>query len=168
MRGMWKGVVVVCALGLSFAVAARDQLDLKAEVKALGDDLAQAMLAGDVDKMLSFYTEDAISLPNFAPRMDGVAAFRKQHEQMSATGMKILTFDSTPTEVWQCGNQVIEIGDFKISLEMPGAPQPVEDYGTYITIYERQSDGKLKIKVETWNTDIDPMSLMGAPAPSED
>jgi ketosteroid isomerase-like protein len=33
----------------------------------------------------------------------------------------------------------------------------MEDTGKYLTLWEKQADGSLKIKVETWNTDKNPM-----------
>ena len=116
---------------------------------------------GYVDFMLGMYAEDAISLPNYGPRMDGIEAFRQNHEQMAAAGMKIHSFESTPTEAWEAGDQVIEIGTYEIELEMAGMPGPITDHGKYLTIYVRHADGALKIKAETWNTDVNPMAMMG-------
>jgi hypothetical protein len=44
---------------------------------------------------------------------------------------------------------------------MAGMPGEIEDAGKYLTIYERDADGALKIKVETWNTDVNPMMMGG-------
>jgi len=146
------GVLVV---GLSGMVTAGSDDKLMQEVTELGDALAEAMLANDVETMLDMYAEDAISLPNYSPRMQGKDAFREHHAQMSAAGMKIISFESEPTDVWQAGNQVIEIGHYAIVLDMPGMPG-IRDKGKYMTVYVRKG-GKLKIKAETWNTDVNPM-----------
>lgn len=143
------------SLLLAMPVAASDDA-LKEKVATLGEELAAAMVAGDVDAMMSFYHDDAISLPNYGPRMDGVAAFRQAHEESSAMGMEIVSFESTPTEVWTAGDQVIEIGQWQIEMEMNDQPL-MNDHGTYLTIWEPNEDGVLKVKVETWNTDVNPM-----------
>jgi ketosteroid isomerase-like protein len=143
------------------AWAAHHEDALMKEVTALGDALTKALLVDDIETMLGMYAEDAISLPNFSPRMDGLAEFKAHHDQMAAAGMKITSFESEPSDVWECGKQVIEIGAYTISLAMPGAPQPITDKGKYMTVYARQSDGSLKIKVETWNTDMNPMEMGG-------
>jgi ketosteroid isomerase-like protein len=39
---------------------------------------------------------------------------------------------------------------------MPGNDKPMNDAGKYVTIWEKQKDGSLKIKIETWNTDSNP------------
>ncbi len=141
------------------AVADHHETPLMQEVKAIGDALTKAMLAKDVDTMLGMYAENAISLPNYSPRMDGKEAFKKHHEEMSASGMNIVAFASDPSDVWEAGDQVIEIGSYEIELEMPGLPATIKDKGKYMTVYVRGADKSLKIKVETWNTDIDPMAM---------
>ena len=180
MRVLRCGVAVLLILGLAAAASAdqhEKQAALMQEVTRIGDDLARAMVEKDVERMLAMYAPGAISLPNYGPRMEGIEAFRQSHAQMEAAGMQVLAFDSEPTDVWQAGDQVIEIGKFEITLEMAGMPGKIEDVGKYLTIYERDADGALKIKVETWNTDMDPTQMMGmmggeeaapAPPPADD
>ncbi len=158
MRGVRCLVAAVAILGLAGVAAADSHGDLMAEVKAIGDSLSDAMMNNDVDTMLAMYTEDAISLPNYGPRMQGIEAFKQHHAQMSGAGMKINSFESQPTEVWAAGDHVIEIGTFEINLDMPGMPG-IEDKGKYMTVYVRDADGNLKIKAETWNTDMNPMEM---------
>lgn len=158
--------VLVGALLLCLPLGAQANDDLEQEVEAIGDALAKAMVNDDFEAVSGFYAEDAISLPNFEPRMDGVEAFKAASEDRSASGMKINSFSNTPTEVWQAGDNVIEIGSFKINLDVPGMGN-IDDAGKYITIYKRDADGKLKIVVETWNTDMNPMTMMGGGPASE-
>jgi uncharacterized protein (TIGR02246 family) len=159
MRTTRLVLVSFLVLVLAGVVFASGDDKLMKEVKALGDALAEAMLANDVETMLSMYAEDAISLPNYSPRMDGKDAFRQHHAEMSSAGIKIKSFESEPTDVWEAGNQVIEIGHYKIVLDMPGMPG-IEDKGKYMTVYVRQGKS-LKIKAETWNTDVNPMMAAG-------
>jgi hypothetical protein len=42
------------------------------------------------------------------------------------------------------------------TLEKKCMPGPMEDHGKYVTVWEKQKGGALKIKVETWNSDINP------------
>ena len=116
LRCLLAGLLI---LALPAAAAADHHDALMQEVTAIGDALAKAMLENDIDTMLSMYAEDAISLPNFGPRMDGVEAFKQHNEQMAAAGMKIFSFTSDPTDVWEAGDQVIEIGTFEIELPGP-------------------------------------------------
>ena len=179
MRALRFLVAILLIPGLAGAAWADQHQKAEAleeEVARFGDELTKAMLARDFDRMLSMYAKDAISLPNYGPRMQGLDQFRKHQEMMESSGMKVLSFESEPTEVWQAGDQVIEIGRFQITLEMPPMPDKIEDHGKYVTIYERNEKGALKIKVETWNTDVNPMAMgmmdgqegEPAPTPSDD
>ncbi len=159
MRALGCVIAVLLVLGLAAPAAAGSHEALMQEVEAFGDKVTAAMLANDVETMLAMYAEDAISLPNYGPRMQGIEAFRLQHEQMKAAGMEIHSFEGDPTEVWQAGDQVIEIGTFNINLTVPGMPQPITDVGKYMTVYVRDAEGALKIKAEIWNTDMNPMEM---------
>jgi ketosteroid isomerase-like protein len=153
--------VGLLVIGLAMPVVAGDSNEkLLKEVEAIGDSLAEAMLSDDIEFMLGMYAEGAISLPNYSPRMEGKEAFRKSQAESAAAGMKVIAFESHPTNAWECGDLVIEVGVFDITLHPPGMPGPVNDKGKYMTVYERQADGSLKIKVETWNSDMNPMEMM--------
>ena len=77
---------------------------------------------------------------------------------MNASGMKVISFESEPTDAWVVADHVIEIGVFDIELDMGG--MPIQDRGKYVTIYQRNAEGELEIKIETWNTDMNPMEMM--------
>jgi len=161
MRAARFALAGLLFMGLvSVVTAGHHENDLKKEVAAIGDTISKAMVASDFETTLGLYADDAISLPNYGPRMQGKDAFKKHHEQMSASGMKVNSFESEPTDVWAAGDQVIEIGVYKISMDMPGMPG-IEDKGKYMTVYVRDKKGNLKIKAETWNTDMNPMAGMG-------
>jgi ketosteroid isomerase-like protein len=115
------------------------------------------MLSGDVESNLSLYAEDAISLPANEPMRQGIADIRKGAEEMSKSGFKVTSFEPTILKLIPEGNLVTEIGTYKIKVTMPGMQDPMDDHGKYLTIWEKQPDGSLKIKVETWNSDVNPM-----------
>ena len=149
--------VVLSVVALGFAIVApADHHELIEEVRALDDALEEAVLADDIDSMLAVYAEDPISLPNRSPRMDGIEAIRASLE---AGGVKFLSIETDPTDVWEAGDHVIAIGWYKISLQPPGMPTPIDDKGKFLTVYVRQEDGSLKVKAEITNTDMDLMAM---------
>lgn len=163
MRAFCYLAVTLLSLGLATTAMADSHEGLMKEVETVGDAMVKAMLADDIETMFSYYAEDVISLPSYSSRMDGLAAIREHHAGMVAAGFKIHSFESDPTDVWQAGDQVIEIGSYTIQLSMPGMPAPLDDKGKYLTVWERDADGRLKVKVEMWNSDMDPMAMMGGP-----
>lgn len=134
--------------------------ELKTKIEKLNSEMVKAMLAGDHEKNLALYTKDAISMPSYSPMITGIDEIRKSNLEMAKSGMKITSFEIVTKKITPSGNLIIEIGTYKMSMEMAGMKDPMNDNGKYITIWEKQDDGSLKIKVETWNTDVNPWEKM--------
>lgn len=134
--------------------------EYKTKIEMINKEMVKYMLEGNTEKSLSLYTADAISLPSYEPMHDGIAAIRKAMEEMVKSGWKCTSFEPTTLKVIPNGNQVTEIGSYKIRMTMPGMDKPMDDHGKYLTVWEKQKDGSLKVKIETWNSDVDPMSMM--------
>lgn len=141
-------------------VLAQTTADFKEQIEKRNKEMVEYMLEGNTEKSLSLYTEDAISLPSYEPIHQGIAEIRKANEQMAASGWKFNSFEPTIVEVIPMGDLVTEIGTYKVSMSSPDMGQPMADKGKYLTIWEKQADGTLKIKVETWNSDTDPASML--------
>jgi ketosteroid isomerase-like protein len=152
---MLFGVLLSTSMAFSQSAA-----EYKTKIEALNKEMAKNMIAGTSEKTLALYTDDAVTLPSYAPLHDGIAAIKKANEDMAKSGWKCLAFDMTTLKVLPGGNMITEIGTYKMSGSMPGMDKPMDDNGKYVTIWEKQKDGSLKIKVETWNSDVDPMSMM--------
>lgn len=149
--------ILVFATGVVFSQSSGDY---KAKIDKLNKEMADNMVSGNMDKNLKMYTEDAISMPSYEPMHQGLDAIRKASEDMKATGWKVNSFVPTTLKIIPNGNMITEIGTYKISMNMPNMDKPMDDQGKYLTMWEKQPDGSLKVKVETWNSDKDPMTMM--------
>lgn len=134
--------------------------DDKAKVQALTKEFAKNMVEGNTEKILSMYTQDAISMPSYEPMQEGIAAIRAASKKSADMGMKYNSFELTPVKITVNGNLIHEIGTYKVNASMPGMEKPIADHGKYLTIWEKQNDGSMKVKVLTWNSDVDPMAAM--------
>lgn len=146
---LWSIVLLVSA---SSAVAQSDA-EVKTKIEKLNIEMAKAMVSGDMEKSLSFYTADVVSLPNYDKMLSGIEAMRKSNVEMKKAGWSVTSFKANTISATNCGNTVTELGTFEISFAMKGSDQPMKDAGKYVTIWEKQKDGSLKIKIEIWNTD---------------
>jgi ketosteroid isomerase-like protein len=142
------------------AVYSQSVSDYKMKIEKMNKEMAKYMVEGNSEKSLSMYTADAISLPSYEPMHEGIAAIRKANEEMMKSGWKCTSFEPTVLKVMPNGNMITEIGTYKISMTMPGNAKTMDDHGKYLTMWEKQNDGSLKIKVETWNSDVNPMDMM--------
>lgn len=142
------------------AVYSQSNSEYKTKVEALNKEMAKNMLEGKSEKSLTMYTEDAISMPSYEPIHEGLAAIRKANEDMLKSGVKFNSFEPKTLKVFANGDMITEVGTYKINISMPGMDKPIEDHGKYLTVWQKQKDGSLKVKIETWNSDVDPMSMM--------
>jgi ketosteroid isomerase-like protein len=142
-------------------VYAQDTAELKEKIQTINNRLAEMMVSGEEEAMWEYYSDDIISMPSYQPMMKGIEACKKASEEMMSSGMKMTAFKSTVTDIMQAGNLVVDIGTYEITMMLPQmGDQPWSDHGKYMTIWEMQDDGSLKVKVETWNTDVNPWMEM--------
>ncbi|MBM3437153.1 MAG: hypothetical protein FJY07_13165 [Bacteroidetes bacterium] len=139
--------------------AQKDADKLKAEITKINNNLVKAGLENNMELMKTYYCEDVISLPNYGPQLMGVKQLVEKNKKDIQEGFKMLSLDLKTDNVFPDKMYVIETGHFDISMSLPKMDQPVNDKGKYITVWERQPDGSLKILIETWNTDTNPMEM---------
>ena len=144
---------------VSSSIFAQDVDKVKAKIEEMNKVYTKAMIDNDVEKMLSMYTEDIISMPSYQPTIKGIAKVRELSEMQAKSGWKTTEFVLSITDIIVQGNLAIEIGNYNMKMSGPDVPEWA-DYGKYITIWEEQKDGSMKIKVETWNTDTNPWAQM--------
>jgi len=134
---------------------------LKEKVQKMNDEMATMMVSGDMSSAWLNYSDDVISMPSYEPMMKGIEACKESSKKMMESGMKMTAFKSTVTDLLVSGDYVIDIGTYEITMMVPQmGDQPWSDHGKYMTIWETQADGSLKVKAETWNTDVNPWMEM--------
>lgn len=153
-----KVIPVFLLICIIIPVSAQSAEEWKTKIAKVNKEMQQAMINGNSAAGLTYYAKDAISLPNYGKMAVGLEAIKKSNEEMMSSGFKIVSFETEIHTVKPCGNMITEVGMYKMSYTQAGMPNPVEDKGKYLTIWEQQSDGSLKIKVEVWNTDTYPMA----------
>ncbi len=149
---------------LLFSTGCEQQPDLEkitAQVNEMNDIMTKSVLENDVETILKYYTDDAISMPSYQPMMKGIEAFKEHSKNQPPMDMK--SFSLTSTDILVSGNFVVDIGTYNLIINMPDIPGgEMPDKGKYLTLYEIQMDGSLLIKVDTWNTDTNPWEQMMA------
>ena len=151
--------LIIVLIIISSSIFAQDVDKVKTKIKEMNKIYTQAMLDNDTDKMLSMYTDDVISMPSYQPTIKGIAKVRELSEMQAQSGWKTTHFVLSTTDIIVQGNLAIEIGNYDMKMSGPDMPEWA-DNGKYITIWEEQADGSMKIKVETWNTDTNPWQQM--------
>jgi ketosteroid isomerase-like protein len=153
-----KGLLVIIlffVLGLTNLVA-QDMSEMQEQINQWNDEFVKATMNNDREKLLSFYADDAISLPSYSPMIIGKDSLEAEMMSEDTSSSKITSFNLTSKKLISSGDLLVDIGTYNMTISMQGADEPIQDHGKYLTMYEKQTDGTWKIKAETWNSDLNP------------
>lgn len=161
MKAIISKFSLLFVLIFSLQVFSQDDMEkLKAAVQEGNDKYAKAMIDGSYESTLELYADDAIVMPSYSPMQKGIKEIKDGMSMDAQSGNKYTEFSLTASDVFQHGNLVYEIGKYKLTLEVKGMNNPIKDEGKFLTIFEKQDDGSLKIKADIWNTDMNPWASM--------
>lgn len=164
-----KAISTLCSaalLGLMLAgcnppppPAAPDTHD--ADVKAITDMETQwnkDNAVKDVDKIATYYADDAVLMGPGSPAAKGKAAIINELKQMVADPAFSLKFQASTVDVSKSGDLGYTQGDFQMSMTNPKTHKVVDGQGSYVTVYRKQPDG-------SWKVVSDIATLSGEPTP---
>jgi ketosteroid isomerase-like protein len=134
----------------------KEALKLKAQIEKINDKMVKAIKADDHETLSNMYVDDVYSMPSYAPMTTTKQAMIDREMKNQEAGYKMISMKFDVVEVIPAGEYVVEIGKYDVSMQVPMMEEPMNDKGKYITVWEKQKDGSLKIRVETWNTDMNP------------
>ena len=129
-------------------------MNLNAEKERLlrrdGEWARAASEGHDVDRILSYWTDDAVVLPPGLPPVAGKAALRQYVEgSMQIPGFRI-TWESGDVKFSPDGQLAYMFGRNAVTVDGPdGTPQTTE--GRAVTVWRREADGEWRCAVDIWN-----------------
>ncbi|MFP5329418.1 MAG: YybH family protein [Alphaproteobacteria bacterium] len=135
------------------AQANPENRDPVAEVRAADTSISQAVSAKNLEGIIAHYSDDAILLPAAEPMIKGKAAIREEWEHILAIPDFSSQTETLDTKV--SGDLGYTYGTYRARM-MGEDGKAVEEPGKFVTIWRRHSDGKWRIVVDTYNTDVPP------------
>jgi len=132
-------------------------VDIRAEAEAINkieDQWTAAILAKDIDKIMSIFAPDAVVMNANMPACIGTQAIRESQESWFVdTTVLHGTFESAidTIEVSASGDLAYVRGNSRLSISTPNGI--VEETDKWITIY-RKINGEWKAIIDIWNTDM--------------
>ena len=126
---------------------------IEANAKALAqldDDWSNAAVAKDVEKVASFYAEDAIAYPPNEPMAVGKAAAKKIWATYFADPTFKISWKTVHAGV--SGDLGYTTGTYEDSFKGPDG-KLVTDKGKYVCVWRKQKDGSWKAIHDSWNLD---------------
>ncbi len=109
---------------------------------------AAAAAAGDIERLTSFWAEDAINYFPGAPVAQGKTAIGQLVQRNRSQPGFSLTWDPQDAVVAGSGDLGYTLGSFTLSVQTPEGV-PVNRRGHYVCIWKKSSDGSWKCAVES-------------------
>jgi uncharacterized protein (TIGR02246 family) len=145
------------ALLLLAFIGAVSAADTKSAIeKALRDLDAQwsaAAGAKDIDKTVSYYSEDAVVMPPNAPNAKTRETIRSAWKEMLTTPGAAISWKATKVEVAKSGDLACVSGTYEEAMT-DASGKPVKDHGKYVEVWKKQADGTWKVVADIWNSDL--------------
>jgi uncharacterized protein (TIGR02246 family) len=142
--------VLLVILGALSALATKIKTD-EATIRALDAAWSQSAGAKDLDKMVSFYADDASMLPSKAPIVMGRIAIRAAWSQlMSMPGFSI-HFAPSKVVIAKSGDLAYDLGTFELTLN-DAQGKTTTTVGKYVVNWQKR-DGEWKAVTDIFNDD---------------
>jgi ketosteroid isomerase-like protein len=152
-----KCVVTACFALLSLAPvitsSASDTQTIEQSLRDLDAQWSAAAGAKDVEKTVSFYSNDAIVMPPNAPADTTKETIRKGWQDLLGTPGLVISWKTTKVEVAKSGDLAFLSGTYELTMN-DSSGKPINDRGKYVEVWEKQSDGKWKCATDIWNSDL--------------
>jgi uncharacterized protein (TIGR02246 family) len=129
-------------------------------IREIEKDWSNAFGTKDVERVVSFYADDATMMAAGEPGVSGKEAIRASTGKLLAMPGLSLSFQTAKVDVARSGDLAYAQGTFAMSMDGPKKGVSVSDKGKYVTVYRKQAGGEWKAVADIFNSD------QMAPAPS--
>jgi uncharacterized protein (TIGR02246 family) len=136
--------------GLGKVVRKNKTLNAAATIRRIGDDWARHWNAGELDKVVAAYAEDAVYLPPHHQAVHGREAILQYLKAPLGHGVSELAFDVT--YIKQQGPIAWDVGTYRMKIPVAEG-NTREDFGKYLTVWRRIGKNWL-IAADAWSSDL--------------
>ncbi len=144
-------LLLIAGASLSIAQKANPNDDEQA-IRKLDKEWSAAAQTKDVDKTVSFYSDDASALPFNAPIATGKDQIRQVWAHLTSLPGFALTFGPTKIEVAKSGDLAYDVGTFELKSNDAQGNVNTE-VGKYVVVWKKQPDKQWKAIIDMFSTD---------------
>ena len=149
--------LVLCLLALSTACQTQATSDTRAAdetaLKKLDEEWSKAAGDRDVDKTISYYSDDAVVMPPNIPTLSGKEPIRALWKSMLESPDFSGGWKATKVEVARSGDLAYVNGTYEFN-EKDDSGKPITDKGKYLEIWKKQADGSWKCVADMFSSDL--------------
>jgi ketosteroid isomerase-like protein len=129
-------------------------------IKQADKEWLAAVGAKDVDRTVSFWTDDAVVQPPGQPAVVGAAAIRKYVAEGFRQAGFSLTWHSSEPVVSSGGDMAYTLSSNQFTFQDPEG-KLVTIRGKGVVVWRRQADGRWKCAVDSWNPEPEAQAVAG-------
>jgi uncharacterized protein (TIGR02246 family) len=149
-----KTLLITFTLGVAaMAVCWAADTKIEQELRDLDAKWSAAAGAKDIDKTVSYYSEDVVVMPPNAPSATTRETIRSAWKEMLTTPGAAISWKATKVEVAKSGDLACVSGTYE-ETTTDASGKPVKDHGKYVEVWEKQADGTWKCGADIWNSDL--------------
>jgi ketosteroid isomerase-like protein len=145
--------VFIALLLFSCIALAADTTAIEQALRDLDGQWSAAAGTKDIDKIISFYSDDAIVMPPNTSAATTKEAIRRVWQDLLASPALVISWKTTKVEVAKSGDLACLSGTYELTMN-DASGKPINDRGKYVEVWEKQSDGKWKCGTDIWNSDL--------------
>lgn len=117
--------------------------------------------AKDVEKLVAHYADDAVLMSPGSRPSSGQEAIRSTLKEMVSDSALSLKFKARRIDIAKSGDIAYTEGSYTLTMTDPATKKPINDKGSYVTVYRKQSDGSWKAVSDIASSEMPPA---GAPS----
>ncbi|MEP6995716.1 MAG: DUF4440 domain-containing protein [Acidobacteriota bacterium] len=147
--------IVAGLLSLLGCASSSSMGDAKAEILRVDREWAEAAQAGDVDRTVSFWADDAAVFPPGSPAVVGKSAIREYVTKSFQTPGFSISWKTTDVVVSTGGDVAYTTGTNRVTFNAPDGTRASVD-GKAVTVWRRDAKGDWKCVIDIWNEALPP------------
>ena len=146
-----------CITGLLLLAGCKQPapVDTKAIEQAIKNADAQVLKAAaahDLTTLLTFYADDAVSLPANEELLTSHSEMQRSWAARLTPGVSV-SWTPMYVEAAKSGDLAYILGSYTMTTKVAKG-KPTTDKGKYLAIWKKQADGAWKVEADTWNSDL--------------
>ena len=142
--------VVAVLLACAGCASAGRQTDVESQIRQLDADWSRAAQDRDVDRVLSFWADDAIVFPPGSPAVAGKVAIREFVGKSFQTPGFSISWKTTTVAMSRSGDLAYTTGSNRVTFRAPDGKQGTVE-GKAVAVWRREKNGAWKCVIDIWN-----------------
>ena len=136
--------------------APADKAAIEKSVRGVEQNMSKAAAAKDAAAFASNYAADAILMTPGEPAMKGADSIRSGMAGMLADPNLKLDFSADRVEIADSGDLAATHGNYTLAATDPATKKVINDKGSYVTVFRKQTDGAWKAVLDINTSELPP------------